>query len=451
MNILKHKQRNSLWAIVKEEAISDIKFIMEHELIFSILLFAFAAIIFLAKPPPPKHLIMLTGAPGMAYSQYGEKYKKYFAEKGFDLKLISTGGSAENVKRLNDPSDPAEVGFVQGGAVRSENGQYISTLGSLFYEPVWLFYRGVKKEENLDKFIEFEGRRINIGAPESGTNVLAKELLRLNKLSDWSNLLQLPTQQAITELNNKKIDGVFLVDTPNSENIKRLVLNEELQLANFIRADAYSYAVDYLEKLVVPMGGLDLARNFPQEDTQLIATTAELVVKNNVHPAIQLLLLQAATEIHSGETYFNKRGEFPALKRSLLTVSEEAKIYYKSGSPYLTKILPFWAAEFLGRMWFYILPFILLAYPITIALLDYRIKRGRRKINAIYYHLKLLDREIIFNYDDNHSNKYLERIDEIENETLNIRLPREVSGEYYLLRKNIDYVRDRISSKISKA
>ena len=440
-------KRNSFFAIIKEELISDIKYIIEHQLFFTFLLLSFAALVYLAKPPPPRHIVMLTGASGMAYSQYAAKYKKYFSENGFDLELVPTNGSAENVKRLNDPNDTAQVGFIQGGTANLETAKNISTLGSLFYEPVWLFYRGPKQREALGRFKEFIGQHINIGAPESGTNALAHELLKLNKIENWSNLLQLPTQEAIEDLNSKKIDGVFLVDTQNSENIRRLIQNNELQLVNFTRSEAYSYAVDHLDKLIIPMGGLDLARNFPSEDTHLIATTAELVVKNNVHPAIQLLLLQAATEIHGGESYFNKRGEFPALKRTLLPVSEEAKIFYKNGSPYLTKILPFWAAEFLGRMWFYIPPLLILAFPVFTAFWEYRIYRGRRKINAIYYQLKLLEREVVFDFSSANASKLLEKIEGLEYETLNLRLPREVSGEYYLLRKNIDYVRDRIYSQ----
>jgi hypothetical protein len=304
-----------------------------------------------------------------------------------------------------------------------------------------LFFRGSDNGGKLQKFMELGQRRIAIGPAESGSYAAATRLLALNKQPISKNLVVMASAEAVAAINQNELDAVLLVDGVGSENIRALVKNPELQLANFARAAAYAKSINHWQALVVPMGGLDLARNFPPQDTHIIATTTDLVVKESVHPAIQMLLLQAAEAVNGKESFFEKRGEFPTFKNDDIAESEEARIFYKSGAPILMRYLPFWLAEFFNRMSFYLLPLFLLSYPTIKLIFDYRVKQGRIKINAVYRQLAALERQLTHSFEAANRDDCLRKLNGMERTSMALRLPRELSGEYFMLRSNIDYIR----------
>ena len=157
---------------------------------------------------------------------------------------------------------------------------------------------------------------------------------------------------------------MFLVDGLESADVQTLLKDPEIRLANFRRAAAYTRLLPFIEKLEVPMGGFDLVRNFPPQDTQLIATTTNLLIDDRMHPAIQMLFMQAAQEINGKESYFARRGEFPSFKDPTVPESKVAVRFHQKGPPFLMDYLPFWLAEFIDRMFFLLLPFFAFAYPV---------------------------------------------------------------------------------------
>jgi hypothetical protein len=269
-------------------------------------------------------------------------------------------------------------------------------------------------------------------------------LLELNRQPASKNLVVMPSAEAVAAINRNELDAVLLVDAAESKNIRALVANTQLQLANFSRAAAYARAVNHWQAVVAPMGGLDLARNFPPQDTHLIATTTDLVVKEDVHPAIQMLFLQAADEVNGKPSFFEKRDEFPSFKNDDVPESEEARMYYKSGAPILMRYLPFWLAEFFSRMSFYLLPLVLLSVPLVKLIFDYRVKQGQIKINAVYRKLADLERRIVSASDAFDRDARLRKLDDIERAAMALRLPLQLSGEYFMLRSHIEYVRARL-------
>jgi hypothetical protein len=154
-----------------------------------------------------------------------------------------------------------------------------------------------------------------------------------------------------------------------------------------------------------------------------------------------MLLLQAAEAVNGKGSFFERRGEFPALKNDDIAESEEAEIFYKSGAPILMRYLPFWLAEFFSRMSFYLLPLFLLSYPTIKLIFDYRLKQGRIKINAVYRQLADLERQLTRSFGDFNREECLRRLSGMERAAMALRLPRELAGEYFLLRSNIDYIR----------
>ncbi|MGJ0507312.1 MAG: TAXI family TRAP transporter solute-binding subunit [Methylocystis sp.] len=425
----------------REEFFSDFELIVEHRHLVIALATTLVCIVLFSNPPPSSPVVLATGAPGSAYSAFAEDYRKFFATRGIALEIRQTQGALENARLITDPTSDVEVAFIQAGLIDPPAAAHIRSLGSLNYAPVWLFFRGSDNGGKLQKFMELGQRRIAIGPEESGSYAAAMRLLALNKQPVSRNLVIMPSAEAVAAINRNELDAVLLVDGAHSVNIRALVRNPELQLANFARAAAYARIVNHWQALVVPMGGLDLAHNVPPQDTHIIATTTDLVVKDSVHPAIQMLLLQAAEEVNGKESFFEKRGEFPAFKNDDIMESDEAKIFYKRGAPILMRYLPFWLAEFFSRMSFYLLPLFLLSYPTIKLLFDYRLKQGRIKINAVYRQLAELERQGARSFTDGNREDCLAKLNRMERAAMALRLPRELAGEYFLLRSNIDYIR----------
>jgi TRAP-type uncharacterized transport system substrate-binding protein len=427
--------------VVGEELASDFELILAHRYLIFALAATLVGVTLFSNPPPPGRVVLAAGAPGSAYSAFAEEYARFLGARGVTVEIRQTQGALENARLVTDPKSNVEVAFIQAGLVDPAATTHIRSLGSLNYAPVWLFFRGSDNGGKLQKFMELGDRRIAIGPPESGSYAAAMRLLALNRQPVSRNLVVMPAAEAVAAINRNELDAVLLVDAAESKNIRALVANPQLQLANFARAAAYARAVNHWQAVAAPMGGLDLARNFPPQETHLIATTTDLVVKETVHPAIQMLFLQAAEEVNGKASFFEKRGEFPAFMNDDIPESEEARIYYKSGAPLLMRYMPFWLAEFFSRMSFYLLPLILLSAPTLRLIFDYRVKQGQIKINAVYRKLAELERRIARAAGSFDREACLRRLNEVERAAMALRLPLQLSGDYFLLRSNIDYVR----------
>jgi TRAP-type uncharacterized transport system substrate-binding protein len=293
------------------------------------LLLALAILIWFAKPAPPNKVLMATGTGG-SYKVLGEKYQEYFKKKGIQLELVETNGSKENLQHLIDRTDPIQVAFVQGGMIAADNLSGVESLGTVDYEPVWMFYRKNSFNETMpisDR--DIAKLKINIGPVGSGTRTQALNIFKLNNLNgDAPNLLGLGNAEGVQALERGEIDAVILVDGFDSPNVQRLITNPDIRLSSFVRADAYTRLMSYFEGVSVPMGGFDLGKNIPDHPIQLISTTTNLLIDNRLHPAIQVLFLEAARDINGPKSYFSKTGEFPSYLNTEAPLSEEAKFFF---------------------------------------------------------------------------------------------------------------------------
>ena len=226
-----------------------------------------------------------------------------FEKKGIELELVETHGSKENLQHLIDRKDPIQAALVQGGMIAVDNLAGVESLGSVDYEPFWMFYRKNAFKESIhvsDR--DIAKLKINIGPVGSGTRTQALGIFKLNGLNgDTPNLLGLGNSEGVHALERGEIDAVILVDGFDSPNVQRLIKNPAIKLASFTRADAYTRLLPYFEEVTVPMGGFDLGKNIPDHPVQLISTTTNLLIDDRLHPAIQVLFLEAAKEINGNK------------------------------------------------------------------------------------------------------------------------------------------------------
>jgi TRAP transporter TAXI family solute receptor len=240
-------------------------------------------IVFLfVRSAPPRTIIMTSGDDSSMYNKIAGKYAKVLARNGVKLKIIKSEGSLENLQRLSNPSYRVDVGFVQAGLTKGQNINKLVSLGSVAYEPLFIFYRGSKPVELLS---QFKGKKLAIGPDGSGTNYLATALLSINGIEpeESTELLEMDDEEATQDLLNGKVDAVFLMaDSASSELIRKLLYEPGIHLVNFTQADAYTRRVGYLNKLVLPQGAIDFGKNVPDRDICLIAPSVELIARNDL-------------------------------------------------------------------------------------------------------------------------------------------------------------------------
>jgi hypothetical protein len=371
-------------------------------------------------------------------------------QKGINLELVETDGSQENLKHLIDRKDPIQAAFVQGGMISSDGLSGVESLGSVDYEPVWIFYR----KDAFNEMAHISDRdiaklKINIGPLGSGTHTQAIKIFQSNNLNpDSPNLLTMGNAVGVAALERGEIDGVILVDGFESPNVQRLIKHPDIKLASFKRADAYTRLMPYFEEVSVPMGGFDLGKNIPDHPIELISTTTNLLIDDRLHPAIQVLFLEAARSVNGNKSYFAKSGEFPAYLNTEAPLSEEAKFFYEKGTPTLMKYLPFWLAEFLERMFFLLLPFTAFAYPIIKSIPTYRTNLAKKQINSIYKELDKFEQTTIETYDPNRRAEYIEALNEMERRVLSSKAAKFATAECYSLRSNIEFIRNALEKQL---
>jgi len=396
------------------------------------------------EPAPPRIVVMSTGAEGGAYQAFGLRYQAILARDGVKLELRPSSGAVENVARLRDPESEVSVAFVQGGVARAADPPLLETLGSVYYEPLWVFYRG---RAELDRINELAGKRIAVGPEGSGTRKLALAILEASGLGGANvTLLDLGGPAAAEALIGGAADAVFFVAGPEAAVVRRLVRTDGVRLMSFSRASAYVARLPYLHKLVLPRGSLDLVGDLPREDVALIAPTADLVAKETLHPAIAYLLLGAAREVHGGPGPFHRAGQFPSAESVDFPLSGQAERFYRSGPPFLQRYLPFWAATLIDRMIVLLVPLFAVAVPLFRIVPGLYAWRVRRKVYRWYGELKFLEEEVRNRRHGDDSSDELARLAEIEAEVSDIRVPLGFAHEVYTLRMHIKLVRELLGS-----
>ena len=394
------------------------------------------------QPAPPKRIVITTGGESGAYYQFAQRYAAILARDGITLEVKASAGSLENLDRLK--ADQAQVGFVQGGVVPpkedpdAEDDSGLLSLGSLFYEPVWVFYRG---ERDLTRLTDLRGKRIAIGQEGSGVRQLAQQLLAANEIEAGDHLVPLSGLSAAEELQQGRIDAAFIIASESAPVVQVLLRSPGIRLMSFAQSGAYQRRFPFLTKLTFPQGVADLVRDFPPNDIKVLAPTANLIVRDDLHPALQSLLLQAASEVHGKSGFFQDAGEFPSYKDQMLPLSPDAARYFKSGPSFLQRYLPFWLAVLVDRLIVLLLPVVALLIPLLKVAPAIYTWRVRSKVFRCYGELKFLEDDLKNHFDRARLAEYRSRLDALEDEAVQLHVPLGFTDLVYTLREHVNLVR----------
>ncbi len=387
---------------------------------------------------------MTTGAEDGAYHRYAQRYRELLAGRGVDLVLRPSSGAAENLERLRSGEGGVEVGLVQGGLVREADADQLTTLGSLFYEPIWVFYRG---KSTIERISDLRGQRIAIGIPGGGTHALGTSVARDNGLAEApTTLVDLGGLAAADALIDGRIDAAIYVSAIDGPAVQKLLRTPSVRMMDATRADAYVRRLPYLHKLDLPEGVVDLTSGIPPQRMTMIAVTGNLIARENIHPVAVELLLEAAREVHGGPSLLHGARMFPAPIDVELPLSTDAERFYKERPSLLRRVLPFWVAVWAERLLFIVVPLLAIAVPAFAylpKLYDWRI---RSKLDGWYGEVNRIERAALDRGGD--PTAQLAKMDEIEERLNRVKVPRSYLNYLYTLRGHAGYVRRLLLSRV---
>lgn len=409
-------------------------------------LFVIAGFVFayqFVEPSPPSQLIMATGSPTGAYHRFGLSLKKILAENGIELELKNSAGSMDNASLL--AKGEVDIAMIQGGTPVNEvkGGEEIRSLGSLYYEPLWIFHRIEPPPSGLQ---QLSGRRVNKGVKGSGTQQLVNELLRLNNM-EKEKFSELSNADASKALTTGKLDTLFMVSGENSSDIQTLFEAKGVAIMDLTRAEAYHLHRRYLSKLTLPPGAINLENDRPPEARNLIAVTAMLAANEELHPALVDLLLMTSKRIVEKPTLFSKLGEFPSGNYLSIPLDKDAERFHQRGPSFLQRYLPFWAATLVDRMIVMLVPLIALVLPLVKVFPPVYRWRVRSRIYRWYADLKRIEVRL----DKGEAGPELEEaIQLLEGDVKQVETPLSYTDELYHLRNHINLVKARINEQGAK-
>jgi len=407
-------------------------------------------------PAPPRRVVLATGQDNSAYEEFGRKYAASLARDGIKVELQPSLGSQDNLQRLIDGK--ADIAFVQSGTAGA--GQHgLVSLGSLFTEPVWLFLRESKARDAkghqpaVRNLTQLKGLRINLGPEGTGVPKLFRQVLDANGVEPAQlTISALENTPATMALLDGRIDGLVFSSAPEAPLVQMLLQTPGIRLFDFRQAEAYTRRLPFLTHVVLPRGIVDLGRDIPAQDFDLIAPTATLVAREQLHPALVDLFVHAATTIHGGTGWFQQQGQFPSPRYTEIPVSKEAAKYYRDGPPFLQRYMSFWLANLFDRLWVVAVALAALIIPLSKVVPPLYVWRIRSRVYRWYGQLRAVEQALEKALEpsadparvDEVRAGLLRRLDEIEQRVNHMSIPLSYADALYGLRSHINFVRQRV-------
>jgi len=408
-----------------------------------ILLIVFAVLNRLVEPLPPRRITLSTGRENGAYYLFAKQYAKLAEADGFSVDILTGAGTVETLKRL--AAGQAMAGFVQGGTAEAAPTEGLLSLGSLYYEPIWLFHR---KNRILRGLNDLRGLSIQIGEEGSGIRPLAMRLLRDSGVTPQnSSLMALTSEGAATALEAGRIDAAFFIMAPTVPLVRRLLLSPTVSLWSVRRTTAYTTRYRFLSTVTLGEGAVDLVTNVPDRDVLLLAATATLVVREDVHPVIVRLLLKTAEIVHSRPGLFEAPNAFPSDTLVELPLHEAARRYLRKGPPFLERYLPFWVAVTVERWALLLLPAIGILLPLARILPSLYNSQMRKRVTRWYREVHDIDHALAHATPDE-AHAAAERLRNVQARLAEIPPPPPgLMGEYYDLRGHVEQLIERADGR----
>ena len=399
-------------------------------------------------PNPPKQVTLATGPAQSAYAEFGARYAKALALNGIEVRLVPSEGSSANLQLLREGK--VDLGFVQGGSDESplDAKSGIESLGSLFVEPLWLFYKSqaaidATSNDTLTSFGQLKTLRINVGTKGSGVPALMEKLFDVNRLEMATlKLTKLEQTPATMAFLGNEIDAIVFASAPESPMVQMLLQTPDVKLLDFSQNEAYSRRFSFLTPVSLPRGVVDLAGDVPTTDVRLVAPTTTLLARDGVHPAILQLFSQASLKMHGSASWFNRAREYPNVANTEFPLAQEADRTIRNGVPLLQRYLPFSLANLMERMWLALGIIVAVLLPLSRIVPPLYQFRIRSRIFRWYGQLRNIEERMGDKIEP--AEALLEELEALEARAEKVTVPLSYTDELYSLRNHIDMVRQKL-------
>lgn len=434
--------------VLRDELIAIKDSLLELRVTFILILALIVGVVVYLKPFPTTDITMATSYKGGDWYSFGEAAIEPLKEEGIELHVLASNGSIENVDDLINPKIDTNAAFIYAGSVSPEQNKQMYSLGSISYDPVWIFYRKelVGKVSTLQDLAKY---RVAVAPKKSGAYVLTRKLFEANGIEIENNPHFVPGtwEGSSADLLSHKVDVYIFLSTILDPIAQNLLVAPEVALFEVPNTQAYQKKFSYLESVMLPAGSIDIENKIPAKDISLIATTTTLAVRRDMHPALQLALLITTKQIiqDSPLLFFSKRNEFPAYLDPGVPISPTARNYYNHGPPKAVAYLPYWLAVFIDRFSLVILTAFAIIYPLS--KLNFQLRNFRfTLLKRTYY-------EILFNIEKEITGKrltskeqeaLLKKLDQIDKDALKHRIPVGQEVEYFLFVNALQLLRHKI-------
>jgi hypothetical protein len=397
----------------------------------------------LVDPLPPRRFVIAAGIAHSGYDNYARRYAEILARDGVELEIRNTTGAVEDLELVRDPASGVQAGLSTLGFAQPGDEKDLYSLGGVFDAVIFVFYRGA---EPITQFAQFRGKRVSIGTPGTSIRPLILQVLNASDAVDASTrLVDLDYGTGIDALIAGEIDVAVFPSQLDTDYLRRGLDAPDLRLMNVAQAGAIAKTIPGFKRVVLWRGLIGLARDVPNEDVDLLATGNSVLVRKDLHPALQYLLLKALREVHSPQGPFNRLGEFPSEQPNDLPLSPTAERFYRSGPTLWQEYTSFWLTSLLDRIVFFLIP--ILAALIPVIGFAPRIYRwlGTRRIVQLHGALGRLERELAGSADQSGPPRLQARLAEIETAVRSLRVARPFEVDLHRLRIHLRMVQDEIA------
>ncbi len=391
--------------------------------------------LFVIDPIPARNIQVAFSGSDSGYALIARDQQIYLKDRGINLNTQGTNSSRESALLLVDPNSGVDLAFIQGGILDKKLAESIESLGSVAYEPVWIFYNK-RIEKRLDHFKDLANLRVGIGSKDSGTWAVAKQLFALNNIDIESDprFRSDSHQNNLNDFLSGKLDVVINVNPHIDPVVYRLLHEPTASLFELPHAVAYDKNLPFIKVVTLAASSIDIPNQIPPKDISLLATPTTLAVRKGVHPSLQMMVMMATKDAQrvSNNLFISNEEKFPAYIDPTIPISAAATYFYDFGLPQTLRYLPFWLGGFIDKMWLVLLTLLAIIYPLLNINIKLRTILYQNSVARIRRKCLFIDRELDLDHlGSDQRNLILVRLSNMREKLSTKRVPIDSESDYF--------------------
>jgi len=415
---------------------------------FAIVLAALYVTYRLIDPLPPHRFAIAAGLQGSVYDGFARQYARILARDGVELDVRNSTGAGENLDLLRDAATGVQAAITTFDFTRPRDADALYSLGGVFDAPIFILCRSA---EPVTQFSQLRGKRLSVGGPGTALRLIVTQVLKATDAFDDTTQLSDTHMASIDAMVADKVDVAIFPSQLDGNLLQRALDLPGVRLMNVAQAEAIAKTVPGLKRVVLWRGLISLARDIPNEDINLLASRNRLLVRKDLHPALQYLLLEAMREVHSPAGPFNRLGEYPAEQPNDLPLSPTAEAFYRSGPTFWQRYTSFWLASLLNRIVFFVIPVVVAMIPVIgFAARLYRYLYVR-SISRWHRALDKLEHDLVRNGEESRLIEYRTRLAEVESAVRGLKVPRPFDADLQRLKIHLRVVQEDLGRMTASA